>query len=140
VKNVIRPAAPEDMPRILPLHRQTERHVGMEMDLPGVDDPAILGYWVVERDGVIVKAFYEEMCIEHVEIWGFQKTVFASASAKGCRYLHCFVPPAIDGWLSRLLFRGLMFLTSRTARRIGLYLKAAQFKKTGFIHYNRRLR
>jgi hypothetical protein len=147
---VIREAFPEDMPRIRELQTETETRIGMKMDLPEVGDTAILGYWVVERGGKIVRAFYEEKCIEHVEIGvdvqsvaevrGFQQNVFSAAQAHGTRYLHCFVPPALDSWLGRMLFRVIRFLTSGTAAKIGKHLTKSGFKKTGFIHYNRRLR
>jgi len=147
---MIREATPEDMPQIRELHRQTEKRIGMKMDLPEVGDQAILGYWVVERGGKVVKAFYEEQGIEHVEVgidplsaqevWRFQQHVFDAAQGKGARYLHCFVPPALDSRLGKMLFRAIRFLMSATAGRIGMYLKKSGFKKTGFIHYNRRLR
>lgn len=147
---MIRKATPEDMPRIRELHAETEERIGMKMDLPEVGDRAILGFWVVEREGRIVKAFYEEMGIEHVEIgtdalsaasvWRFQQDVFHAARTKGARYLHCLIPPALDSWPGRILFRAMRFLMSRTAGRIGMYLSKSGFKKTGFIHYNRRLR
>lgn len=147
---MIRPAKKEDMARIRELHAETEARIGFEMDLLEVGDPAVLGYWVVIRDGKIVKAFYEEKCIEHVEIgtdslsagevWRFQNIVFNAARAKGTRFIHTLIPPALDGWVSRLIFRLLMWLQTKTAKRIGAYLKKAQFTQTGFIHYNRRLR
>jgi hypothetical protein len=147
---VIREATPDDMPRIRALQAETEKRIGMKMDLPEVGDQAILGYWVVERGGKIVKAFYEEKCIEHVEIGVdvgavaeirmFQQRIFRYAENKGTRYLHCFVPPALDSWLGRTLFRVIRFLTSKTAGKIGKQLFKSGFKKTGFIHFNRRLR
>jgi len=147
---MIRRATRDDMPRLRELHAETEKRIGMKMDLPEVGDRAVLGFWVVERDGKIVRAFYEEIGIEHVEVgtdalsaqevWRFQQNVFNQAQAKGARYLHCFVPPALDSWLGKLLFRLMLFLTSRTAGRIGMYLYQSGFRKTGFIHYNRRLR
>lgn len=147
----VRPATPEDMPRIRDLHAETEKRIGMQMDLPDVSDhAAVLGFWVVEHGGKIVKAFYLEKCIEYVEVgtdplsagtvWRFQNILFNAARAKGTRFIHCLIPPALDGWLVRLIFRALLWLQTRTARRIGAYLKEAQFQQTGFIHYSRRLR
>lgn len=146
----IRKATPEDMPRIRELHEQTEERIGMKMDLPEVGDPAILNYWVIERNGEVVKASYEEKCIEHVEIgtdtlsthemWSERERFYEAARNKGARYIHCLVPPALDSWIGKLLFRAAAFLTSRTARRVGRMLEASGFKTTGMIHYNRRLR
>lgn len=147
---MIREATPEDMPRIRAIQAETEKRIGMKMDLPEVGDKAILGYWVVERNGKIVKAFYEEKCIEHVEIGvdveavaeirAYQESVFRAAENKGTRYLHCFVPPALDSRLGKMLFRAMRLLMSKTAGKIGRQLLKSGFKKTGFIHYNRRLR
>lgn len=147
---MIREATPEDMPAIRRCQGATEKRIGMKMDLPEVGDKAILGYWVVERNGEIVKAFYEEKCIEHVEIGtdveavaeirAFQQNVFDVAQSHGTRYLHALVPPALDSWPGRMLFRSIRFLMSKTAGKIGKQLFKSGFRKTGFIHYNRRLR
>lgn len=147
---LIRKATPEDMPRIRELHAQTEQLVGMKMDLPEVGDSSLIDFWVVERDGRVMKFMYLEKCTEYVEggidplsaqaVWRFREELFSIAARKGARYVHSLIPPALDGWTGKLLFRFAMFLTSRTSRLIGWYLKETGFKKTGMVHYNRRLR
>lgn len=146
----IRKATPEDMPRIRELHTQTEERIGMKMDLPEVGDPSLIDFWVVERAGRVMKFMYLEKCTEYVEggtdqrsmvdVWKFREDLFSLAGRKGVRYVHALIPPALDGWIGKLLYRALMFLTSRTSRRIGWYLNKTGFKKTGMVHYNRRLR
>jgi hypothetical protein len=138
------------MPRIRELHAETEKRIGMKMDLPEVGDRAILGYWVVERDGVMIKGWYEEMGIEHVEfgqdaegtaeVRGFQEHVFQMAGDRGARVLHCLVPPAIDSRIARFLFWCLRRIASRASRRVGRHLQKSGFTMTGFMHYSRQLR
>lgn len=147
---MIRAAVVEDMPRIRELHAETERRIGMKMDLPECSDAAILGCWVVEREGVIVSGWYDEMCIEHVEfgsdaaaraeVRGFQEEVFEAVRQKGGRYLHTLVPPALDSGLGRALFRCTVFLMSGTARKIAKHLKKSGFEPSGFMHFSRKLR
>jgi hypothetical protein len=139
----IREAVAADWPSIVRCQAQLEERVGRpagSMDLPElmilndkkelVRNPAVF-YWVVERDGEIVEAFYIELCLEWnlvgtdpealKEITEFRETVFAMASKAGARWLHSFVMPG--PWEAAN----------------GRHLDKAKLKPTGMIHYRRML-
>jgi hypothetical protein len=149
-KPEIRAAVPADMPRLRELHAITEAKVGMKMDLPEVGDPAILSYWVVERDGVITTGWYEEKAIEHCQIGDdpeatavirdFQETLFEMARNKGARFIHCLVPPAMESRRGRWAWRVLLWFMTKASRRVGRHLMKSGFQKTGLVHYNRQVR
>lgn len=142
-RSTIREAVPEDWEAIVRCQTQMETKIGRlpgSMDLPemvivGVGgkkrpNPAVF-YWVVERDGEIVEAFYIELCLEWnlvgidpealKEITEFRKTVFAMASKAGARWLHAFVMPG--PWEKANL----------------RHLDRANLKPTGMIHCRRSL-
>jgi hypothetical protein len=137
------------MDAIRRLHAETEKLIGMKMDLPEVGDPAILGFWVIEVNGVVVRAWYAEKCIEYcqigassfsAEVFRHRETIFQGAAQAGARYIHCNVPPQLDSWFGRTLFRLMLWFASKTSRIIGRYLKDAGFHPTGMINHSRRLR
>jgi len=91
------------MPRIRQLHAQIEKRMGATMDLPDVKNPAILGYWVVQRNDRVVQFFYIERCLEicfggadpqAMElVRRFQHEAVQIMLASKARVLHCHVPP-----------------------------------------------
>lgn len=98
----IRQATPEDWPGILKCHAQVEEKVGMKMDLPTLDDPAILVFEVAECDGEITNFQYQEKAIEYCMggtdprgTAAFKARVpelFAGAKHIGIRFIHCAIP------------------------------------------------
>lgn len=88
----------EDMLAIVRCHGQIEDSVGQLLDLPDVDDRAILGYWVVERDGQIIGGLYLEKSIRQchfgldpeatAELTKKQPEILAAAKEAGARFAH----------------------------------------------------
>jgi hypothetical protein len=99
---LIRQATPEDWPGILKCHAQIEEKVGAKMDLPGLDDPAILVFEVAELDGEVISFSYQEKAIEYCMggtdprgTAAFKARVpvlFRGAKQLGVRFIHCAVP------------------------------------------------
>lgn len=94
----VRPATMADMPAIVKSHGEIEQALGQLLDLPDVDDPAMLGYWVVERDGEVIGGLYLEKSIRQchfgldpeatAELTKMQPQILASSKEAGCRFVH----------------------------------------------------
>jgi hypothetical protein len=88
-----------DMPAIERCHQEIEALVGQSLDLPKIDDPAILEYFVAEKDGEVIGAMYLEksvrMCFVGVNpeaTAAFRAEtdfILASSKAAGVRFVHC---------------------------------------------------
>lgn len=98
----IRQATPEDWPGILKCHAQIEEKVGTKLDLPELNDPAILVFEVAVCDGEIISFSYQEKAIEYCMggtdprgTAAFKARVpelFRGAKQIGIRFIHCAVP------------------------------------------------
>jgi hypothetical protein len=98
----IRQAVAEDWPGIVKCHAQVEEKVGMKMDLPTLDDPAILIFEVAVCDEEVISFSYQEKAIEYCMggtdprgTAAFKARVpelFRGAKHIGIRYIHCAVP------------------------------------------------
>jgi hypothetical protein len=99
---MIREAEERDVPRIKELHGLIEVTMGKKMDLPTIDDPAMLGFWVVEIDGTVEQFFYIEKALEicfggsnphaTLEVMEFQAKLVNIMLKSKIRMLHCHVP------------------------------------------------
>lgn len=128
---MIRAATSADLPRIRELHQQLENQAAQKFDLPDIGDAALLGFWVVEKDGEIINGFYIEKLLEFcmigsdpegtAEIIKFQAERLAEAQKIGARYVHCNVPPDME-------------------EAIYPHLEKNQFEATGLVHHQARLR
>jgi hypothetical protein len=97
----VRIATPEDMPAIRDCHTQIEALVGESLDLPKVEDPAILEYFVAEKDGQVIGAMYLEksvrMCFVGISaeasaaFRAHTDMILASSQAAGVRFVHCSI-------------------------------------------------
>ncbi|PSH02858.1 MAG: hypothetical protein CXZ00_15305 [Acidobacteria bacterium] len=102
---IIRPATAKDFPALEQLHRELEQKLGHVMDLPAIDDPAILEWFVVEQEGEILDAFYFEKNIQQVRL-GYNPAataalqtllpeIYMSCWNKGVRSLFICVPKGV---------------------------------------------
>jgi hypothetical protein len=98
---IVRPATKADMPAIVKCHGEIEQAVGQLLDLPDVDDAAILDYWVVERDGEVIGGLYLEKSIRQCHfgtdpeataaLAQHEIEILAASRAAGVRFAHCSV-------------------------------------------------
>lgn len=98
----VRAATKADEPRIRELHAEIEERLGRKMDLPAVDDPAILLFWVAEAEGELIGFHYQERAVEMchggldpratLAFQARQGEVFRLARELGVRFVHCQVP------------------------------------------------
>lgn len=98
----IRQATTEDWPGILKCHAQIEEKLGTKLDLPELDDPAILVWEVAELDGEVISFQYQEKAIEYcmggtdprgtAAFKARVPTLFRGAKQIGIRFIHCAVP------------------------------------------------
>lgn len=89
------------MAEIRRCHAEVEAVAGQELDLPEVTDPAILAYYVVEKDGQIIGGLYLEKSIRQChfglsfeatkELQDHQADILASSKEAGVRFVHCSV-------------------------------------------------
>lgn len=122
---MIRLAEERDVPRIRELHARIEERMEQKMDLPAIDDPAMLGFWVVEREGVVTQFFYIERALELCmggedpdgidELREFQRYLVALMVKSKARVLHSHIPGQFP--------------------RIGKHLEDSGFTWTGFEHF-----
>jgi len=94
----VRPATMADMEQIVRCHGEIEQAVGQLLDLPDVDDPAILAYWVVERDGQIIGGLYIEKSPRQCHfgldpeataaLTAAQPEILKSSKEAGARFVH----------------------------------------------------
>lgn len=99
--------------------------MGAKMDLPEIDDPAMLGFWVQERDGIVTRFFYIERALEFCtggedvegieELRQFQRCLVALMVKSKARVLHCHVPGQFP--------------------RTGKHLEDSGFTWTGYEHF-----
>jgi len=99
--SAVRIATPEDMPSIEQCHREIEALVGEGLDLPKVDDPAILEYFVAEKDGQVIGAMYLEKSVRMCFVGTSAEAtaafraetdfILASSRAAGVRFVHCSI-------------------------------------------------
>lgn len=110
-----------DLDAVVLLHEETERSLGMRMDLPDMMAPPVLEAWVAERDGIVVGGFYCEAVVEPV-FFGRDPQVSASARR--------FVPAVLAG----LRKRGFRMVRMEVPRWIGQEAEAinAELEKVGF--------
>lgn len=103
----IRQATEEDWPAIMKCHAEVEERVGIKMDLPTLDDPAILIFEVAVCDEEVIGFSYQEKAIEYCmggtdprSTAAFKARVpelFRGAKQIGIRYIHCAVPVECPG-------------------------------------------
>jgi hypothetical protein len=101
VKLEVRIATPADALDIGQCHQEIEALVGQELDLPTVGDPAILEYFVAEKDGQVIGALYLEksvrMCFvgtsaeASAAFRAKTEMILASSGAAGVRFVHCSI-------------------------------------------------
>lgn len=106
---VTRPAVLADWPQIKARHAEIEALAGHALDLPDFDDPAILEWVVVERDGQIIGGLYLEKSIRQchfgrdpeatIAMNSWQAGILASSKAAGARFVHVSIPTDIPGWI-----------------------------------------
>lgn len=110
-----REAKAEDYPAIQLCHRALEERLGKKFDLAKFDDPAILGWMVAERDGVVVQFLTLEKALE-LKMGGFDAEaldrlieeageITEPARKAGIRWIHCPVPAEVEKPISRYLRR-----------------------------------
>ncbi len=136
---VIRPAVPEDMPRLRELAAAMSAHADrpftglpqLERDGEGnYRKPSyLLEMWVVEVEGEIRNAFYLEKAVEFCMIGTdpvgtaaarrFAGGPLATAQMMGLRAIHCLVP--------------------REFEQVGRHLDEMEFERTGYEHFAIRL-
>jgi hypothetical protein len=91
------------MKEIIRCHAEIEEKLGEKLDLPRVDDPAILEYFVVEdEDGKIIGGLYLEKSIRQchygldpratLALREMQEAIYVNSRAAGVRFIHCQVP------------------------------------------------
>lgn len=122
---MIRQAEPRDVPRIRELHAEIEKKMGRKMDLPAIDDLAVLGFWVQERNGIVVRFFYLERGVEFCtggedaegieELRQFERCLIALLVKSRARVLHCHVPQQFPN--------------------TGRHLEHSGFERTGYEHF-----
>lgn len=93
------------MPAIRARHAEIEALAGESLDLPEVTDPAMLGYWIVEEDGVITGGLYLEKSVRQchfglsakatAELNALQADILQSSKDAGVRFVHVSVPKAL---------------------------------------------
>lgn len=76
--------------------------MGETLDLPAVDDAAILEFYVVEKDGAIIGGMYLEKSVRQCHfglspeataaLLPIQDQVLASSKEAGVRFIHCQIP------------------------------------------------
>lgn len=98
---IVREATPEDMPAIRRCHGEIEAQVGESLDLLDVEDPATLGYFVVEEDGVVIGGVYFEKSIRQCHfgispkataaLRSHQDEILEISKRAGVRFVHCDV-------------------------------------------------
>lgn len=132
ITTTVRVATEEDMPAIRELHGQIEGALGQhgKMDLPEVADPAVLEFFLSERDGQAVTGLYIEKCVEMcfvgmdpegtAALREITARIFQQSAEAGVRFAHCLVP-------------------AEMAEAVGKHLEKSGFKATGFVHYRRPL-
>lgn len=139
-KTTIRPAIPEDMPRLRELSAEMSTMADapftglpvLERDEEGnyQKPPYLLEMWVVELEGEIINAFYIEKALEFCMVGRDPRGTaavkeFASgpinvAQDMGMRVIHCHQPPEFPD--------------------AGKHLEDMDFFRTGYEHFTIRLR
>lgn len=113
---VWRVAVAEDFPGIQRCHHALEEKLGEEMDLPAFTHPAILAWFVAERDGEIVQFSTVERLVEFrmggedreamdLFLDTLAHDILRNTKAAGIRYLHVCVPPMVEKQIARKLKR-----------------------------------
>jgi hypothetical protein len=108
-----RAATAEDYPGIQQCHHSLEAELGLELDLPAFDAPAILSWLVADRAGEIVQFAALERLVEFrmagcdrealKELMTLAPEIMRNTKAAGVRFIHVCVPPEVEKRIARKL-------------------------------------
>ena len=109
-----RAATKDDYPGIERCHHALEAKLGEEMDLPAFAHPAILAWFVAEREGEIVQFSTLEGVVEfrmggcdrealQEMLQSMGPEILANTRAMQTRFIHIPVPPSVEKQVARKL-------------------------------------